>query len=125
MAFFAIGMVVLVCWTVMYTEIYRLTCFIWPLAIMHTLRDAIINPLLIHKLVQMKGRVAFVFSLSVGLLPTALYLAIGLALRHGRLRHEGRRWARQAASCSLAPRLCTGSNTCTPCHRQALLWVIP
>lgn len=85
-AFFAIGMIVVICWTVMYTEIYRMTRSIWPLVIMHTLEDAIINPLLIHKVVEMEGNAAFIFSLSVGLLPTALYLAIGLALRRWRLR---------------------------------------
>lgn len=31
----------------MYTEIFRITKSVWPLVIMHTMEDAVINPLLL------------------------------------------------------------------------------
>lgn len=36
-AFFLIGMITVACWTVMYTEIFRLTKSVWPLVIMHNI----------------------------------------------------------------------------------------
>ena len=45
--FFLIGMITVACWTVMYTEIFRITKSVWPLVIMHTMEDAVINPLLL------------------------------------------------------------------------------
>lgn len=41
---FLAGTIVVVCWTVMYTEIFRVTKSMWPLVIMHTMEDAVINP---------------------------------------------------------------------------------
>ena len=45
--FFLIGMITVACWTVMYTEIFRITNSVWPLVIMHTMEDEVINPLLL------------------------------------------------------------------------------
>ena len=45
--FFLIGMITVACWTVMYTESFRITNSVWPLVIMHTMEDEVINPLLL------------------------------------------------------------------------------
>ena len=83
-AFFLIGMITVACWTVMYTEIFRLTKSVWPLVIMHTMEDAVINPLLLLGFVSVEKNQAFLFSLSVGMIPTILYLLVGLAIRKWR-----------------------------------------
>ena len=68
----------------MYTEIFRLTKSVWPLVIMHTMEDAVINPLRLLGFVSVEKNQAFLFSLSVGMIPTILYLTVGLAIRKWR-----------------------------------------
>ena len=67
LTFFLIGMITVACWTVMYTEIFRITKSVWPLVIMRTMEDAVINPLLITRLCLGRKNQAFLFSLSVGI----------------------------------------------------------
>ena len=81
LTFFLIGMVVVACWTIMYTEIFRITKSMWPAVIMHTMEDAVINPLLLLGIVSVEKNQALFFSLSVGIIPTILYLIIGLSIR--------------------------------------------
>lgn len=88
LTFFLIGTIVVTCWTVMYTEIFRVTKSMWPLVIMHTMEDAVINPLLLLGIVSVEKNQAFLFSLSVGIIPTILYLIVGLAIRNWRKRQE-------------------------------------
>ena len=84
LTFFLIGTVVVTCWTIMYTEIFRITKSIWPAVIMHTMEDAVINPLLLLGIVSVEKSQALLFSLSVGIIPTILYLIIGLSIRKWR-----------------------------------------
>ena len=83
-AFFLIGMITVACWTVMYTEIFRITKSVWPLVIMHIMEDAVINPLLLLGFVSVEKNQAFLFSLSVGMVLTILYLTVGLVIRKWR-----------------------------------------
>ena len=71
----------------MYTEIFRITRSVWPLVIAHTMEDAVINPLLLYEIVSVDKSSAFLFSLSVGIIPTVLYLIIGLSIRRWRIKH--------------------------------------
>ena len=86
--FFLIGMITVACWTVMYTEIFRITKSVLPLVIMYTMEDAVINPLLLLGFVSVEKNQAFLFSLSVGMIPTILYLLVGLAIRKWRKKQE-------------------------------------
>lgn len=86
--FFLIGMITVACWTVMYTEIFRITKSVWPLVIMHTMEDAVISPLLLLGFVSVEKNQAFLFSLSVGMIPTILYLTVGLVIRKWRKKQE-------------------------------------
>ena len=86
--FFLIGTIVVTCWTVMYTEIFRITESVWPLVIAHTMEDAVINPLLLLGIVTIEKNYIFLFSLSVGIIPTVLYLIIGLFLRRWRKKQK-------------------------------------
>ena len=85
---FLIGFVVVISWSVMYTEIFRITKSLWPLVIAHTMEDAVINPLLLMKIVTIEKSHALFFSLSLGIVPTILYLIVGLTIRRWRIRHE-------------------------------------
>ena len=86
--FFLIGMITVACWTVMYTEIFRITKSVLPLVIMYTMEDAVISPLLLLGFVSVEKNQAFLFSLSVGMIPTILYLLVGLAIRKWRKKQE-------------------------------------
>ena len=84
LTFFLIGMIVVTCWTVMYTEIFRITESVWPSVILHTMEDAVINPLILMEIITIERNQAFLFSLSVGIVPTVLYLMVGLLIRKWR-----------------------------------------
>ncbi|OAM31603.1 CAAX protease [Eikenella sp. NML03-A-027] len=86
--FFLIGFVVVIAWSVMYTEIFRITKSLWPLVIAHTMEDAVINPLLLLGIVSIEKNHAIFFSLSLGMIPTTLYLIVGLTIRNRRIRQE-------------------------------------
>ena len=88
LTFFLIGTVVVTCWTVMYTEIFKVTKSMCPSVIMHTMEDAVINPLLLLGIVSVEKSQAFLFSLSVGIIPTILYLIVGLSIRRWRKKQE-------------------------------------
>ena len=90
-AFFLIGIVVVTVWTIMYTEIFRITKSVWPLVIAHTMEDAVINPLLLYGIVTVEKSQAFFFSLSVGIIPTLLYLIVGLYIRNWRIKNAKNR----------------------------------
>ena len=86
--FFLIGLVVVISWSVMYTEIFRITKSLWPLVIAHTMEDAVINPLLLLEIVTVEKSHALFFSLSLGIIPTILYLIVGLTIRRWRIKQE-------------------------------------
>lgn len=72
----------------MYTEIFRITKSVLPLVIMYTMEDAVINPLRLLGFVLIEKSQAFLFSLSVGMVLTILYLLVGLAIRKWRKKQE-------------------------------------
>ena len=83
--FAAIAVGTMVAWTVPYTELYRLSGSIWPCVLMHAAEDAFVNPLLIDNHVEFnRDRKRFVSPI-VGIIPSALYVAVGLAMRQVRL----------------------------------------
>lgn len=89
-AFALIATAVMVCWSVAFTELYRLSATIWPLVLMHTVEDATINPIVFEGYAEMSGGASLVFSPIVGLFGAALFVLAGLALRRIRLARERR-----------------------------------
>jgi len=79
--FTIIGIVTMICWTVMYTEIYLMTRSIWPLVLMHMTEDALVNPLIFDGYIKLAQGKEFLVSPSAGILTTCLYLVVGWLLR--------------------------------------------
>ncbi|MGG2056050.1 CPBP family intramembrane glutamic endopeptidase [Lysinibacillus pakistanensis] len=79
--FTIIGIVTMICWTVMYTEIYLMTRSIWPLVLMHMTEDALVNPLILDGYIKLAQGKEFLVSPSAGILTTFLYLIVGWLLR--------------------------------------------
>lgn len=76
------GSILMICWTVMYVEIYRITKSVWPCVLMHAVEDTFPNVL-----VMTGGFVTFTkvgdiwLNPITGIVTTALFLGIGLLLR--------------------------------------------
>ncbi|PLR96492.1 CPBP family glutamic-type intramembrane protease [Bacillus sp. T33-2] len=83
------GCVLMVCWTVMYVEIYRLTKSVWPCVLMHAIEDAFPTVL-----VATSGIITFLNNVDVwlnpisGVMATVLFLGIGLLLRSIRIKKQ-------------------------------------
>ncbi|SHM79711.1 CAAX protease self-immunity [Cyclobacterium lianum] len=73
-------------WTVMFTEVFRLTQSIWPVILLHAMEDALINHLVIDGHIQTDLNKAIWISPICGIIPTALYLLIGIWLRQQRMK---------------------------------------
>lgn len=88
--FALIGIVTMICWTVMYTEIYLMTKSIWPLVLMHMTEDALVNPLILDGYIKIAPGKEFLVSPTAGVITTLLYLMVGLLLRTKRKKLERR-----------------------------------
>lgn len=83
---FISGMVLMLCCTIMYVEIYRLTKSVWPCVLLHTINNAIPNVLIY---------ITFTNSSNIwlnpvsGIIANLLFVAIGLSLRKIRKLREG------------------------------------
>ncbi|MFJ6208036.1 type II CAAX prenyl endopeptidase Rce1 family protein [Lysinibacillus sp. NPDC092081] len=86
--FALIGIVTMICWTVMYTEIYLMTKSIWPLVLMHMTEDALVNPLILDGYIKIAQGKEFLVSPTAGIITTILYLLVGLLLRTKRKKLE-------------------------------------
>ncbi|KPN97600.1 CPBP family intramembrane glutamic endopeptidase [Lysinibacillus sp. ZYM-1] len=86
--FALIGIVTMICWTVMYTEIYLMTKSIWPLVLMHMTEDALVNPLILDGYIKITQGKEFLVSPTAGIITTMLYLMVGLLLRTKRKKLE-------------------------------------
>lgn len=84
--FFALALVALLAWGVMFAELYRVSGTIWTVVLLHTMEDAFVNSLIRDGHATFSTPSSYVFSPVVGLVSSACYLAIGLLLRRVRLR---------------------------------------
>ncbi len=84
--FFLVGVFVMVVWTVMFVEIFRITNSIWPVVLLHAVEDAVINPLVIDGHISIASGMEIFISPICGIIPTTLYLLIGLWLRKRRIK---------------------------------------
>jgi hypothetical protein len=73
-------------WTVMFTELFRVTKSVWPCVLLHTVEDSLINPLQISGYIGIAaGKEIFVSPIN-GILTSILYVAVGLGIRAYRRR---------------------------------------
>ncbi|WP_341300079.1 CPBP family intramembrane glutamic endopeptidase [Lysinibacillus sp. FSL H8-0500] len=89
--FMLVGIVTIIFWNVMYTEIYLMTKSIWPLVLMHMTEDALVNPLILEGYLNIAQGKEILISPTAGIITTFLYLLVGLMLRTKRKRQESRR----------------------------------
>jgi uncharacterized membrane protein len=86
LTFAVVALISMLAWTVMFVELYRLTRSIWPVVVLHTMEDAIVNHLVIEGHAAIAAGREIAVSPVVGLIPTAIFLGVGLLLRRCRMK---------------------------------------
>ncbi|PFK47675.1 CPBP family intramembrane metalloprotease [Bacillus cereus] len=83
------GCILMVSWTVMYVEIYRITKSVWPCVLMHAIEDAVPTVLVtITGIITFTKSGDFWLNPISGVIATILFLGIGLLLRSIRITKE-------------------------------------
>ena len=85
--FVLVSFVVIAVWTIMYTEIFFLSRSLLLVILMHSMKDAL-NPLISEGFTVISPDKTLLLSPLFGLIPTLIYLAIGLYLRRIRKSKE-------------------------------------
>ena len=85
--FVLVSLVVIAVWTIMYTEIFFLSRSLLLVVLMHSMKDAL-NPLISEGFTVISPDKTLLVSPLFGLIPTLIYLAIGLYLRRIRKSKE-------------------------------------
>ena len=85
--FVLVSFVVIAVWTTMYTEIFFLSRSLLLVVLMHSMKDAL-NPLISEGFTVISPNKTLLLSPLFGLIPTLIYLAIGLYLRRIRKSKE-------------------------------------
>jgi len=74
------------CWTVMFTELFRVTKSVWPCVLLHTVEDSLINLLVLSSYISIAAGKEILVSPINGIIASILYLAVGLGIRAYRIR---------------------------------------
>ncbi|MDA1677922.1 MULTISPECIES: CPBP family glutamic-type intramembrane protease [unclassified Bacillus cereus group] len=83
------GCILMVSWSIMYVEIYRLTKSVWPCVFMHALEDAVPTVLItITGIITLTNSSDFWLNPINGVVATVLFLGIGIVLRSIRIKKE-------------------------------------
>lgn len=73
-------------WTIMFTELFRVTKSVWPCVILHTVEDSLINLLLISGYISIAAGKEILISPINGIITSILYIAVGMGIRAYRIR---------------------------------------
>lgn len=88
-SFLLIGCVLMVAWSIMYVEIYRLTKSVWPCVFMHAVEDGVPTLLLsVTGIITLTKTGELWLSPTTGIITTVLFVGFGLWLRSVRVRKE-------------------------------------
>ncbi|MDD2614816.1 MAG: CPBP family intramembrane metalloprotease [Methanosarcina sp.] len=79
--FFIVSIVTMICWAVMFIELYRVTKSIWPGVVLHMVEDSLINPLVISGFISIAAGKEILISPINGMITSILYLLVGLGIR--------------------------------------------
>ncbi len=73
-------------WTVMFTELFRVTKSVWPCVILHTVEDSLINLLVISGYIGIATGKEILISPINGVITSMIYVAVGIGIRAYRRR---------------------------------------
>jgi len=81
-----VSFITFLCWTVMFTELFRVTKSVWPCVILHMVEDSLINLLVISGYISIAAGKEILVSPINGIITSILYVAVGLGIRAYRIR---------------------------------------
>lgn len=84
--FATVSVLTMMCWTVMFIELFRVTKSLWPCILLHAVEDALVNPLILSGFITIAAGKEILVSPIVGVIPSLLYVAVGLGIRTYRIR---------------------------------------
>ncbi|WP_292379593.1 type II CAAX prenyl endopeptidase Rce1 family protein [Methanosarcina sp. UBA289] len=79
--FSIISIITMVCWAVMFIELYRVTNSIWPGVVLHMVEDSLINPLVISGFISIAAGKEILISPITGIITSIIYLLVGFGIR--------------------------------------------
>ncbi|MBU5354699.1 type II CAAX prenyl endopeptidase Rce1 family protein [Paenibacillus silvae] len=89
LSFLIIGCVLMIAWSIMYVEIYRLTQSVWPCVMMHAVEDGVPTLLVsVAGIITLTQVGEFWLSPTTGIVTTVLFVGFGLLLRSIRKKKE-------------------------------------
>jgi membrane protease YdiL (CAAX protease family) len=86
--FIGLALLSMISWALVYGELRLLTGSVWPAVLMHMVEDAFLNELLLEGHIRIAPGMEWLLSPGAGLLNTALFTALGVALYRRRKRGE-------------------------------------
>jgi len=87
-SFAIVSVFTMICWSVMFVELYRLTKSIWSVVLLHTIEDSVVNHLIIDGHITIFSGKEIWVSPIVGILPSLLYIGVGILLRYYRIKQD-------------------------------------
>ena len=78
----------MICWSVMYVELFRLTRSIWPVVLLHMIEDSLINHLVIDGHITITFGKEILISPIYGIITSMLYIGVGLLIRYYRTKSK-------------------------------------
>lgn len=78
----------MICWSVMFVELYHITKSIWPVVILHMIEDSLINHLVIDGYITIASGKEILISPIAGIITSIFYVIVGLLLRKNRIMKE-------------------------------------
>ncbi len=89
-AFIVAAIGVTTAWAIVYGELFLLTRSIWPAVLMHSVEDAVVNPLFTEQRIVVHRGADWLVSPVNGLISIGLFVALGVALARYRQTHQRR-----------------------------------
>lgn len=77
----AVAFTTFLSWTVMFTELFRVTKSVWPCVILHTVEDSLINHLVISGYISIAAGREILISPINGVITSIIYIAVGMGIR--------------------------------------------
>ncbi|OPX83336.1 MAG: CAAX amino terminal protease self- immunity [Pelotomaculum sp. PtaB.Bin104] len=76
-----VSLITMLCWAVMFIELFRVTKSIWPCVILHMVEDSLINLIVISGYISIAAGKEILVSPINGVITSILYVAVGLGIR--------------------------------------------
>lgn len=85
LVFALVAITSMICWTIMFVELYHITKSIWTVVLLHMIEDSLINHLVIDGHITIAAGKEIFISPIVGIITSIFYVIVGILLRRARI----------------------------------------